>query len=102
MARVATAGVLFVSVVLAGCAGSPGAVSTRERVDDVLINFRVKEVIFADPVFKAASIDVTTRAGVVRLVGRVDRADDVARATRTTHRVRGVSSVTNELVATRP
>lgn len=94
--------VVLVAALIGGCAPGARQVSTRQHVDDVMINTRVKEVIFADLVFKPTVIDVTTRDGTVRLIGYVDREADVMHATRVANRISGVTGVKNELKVRTP
>jgi osmotically-inducible protein OsmY len=89
---------LLAAVALMGaCATPPDVVTTRQHVDDLLINSRVKSEMFAEPSLKSAVFQVTTRKGVVRLSGFVPTELAVGKAAEVAQRIAGVTSVTNEL-----
>jgi osmotically-inducible protein OsmY len=85
------------AALMGACATPPDVVTARERVDDILINSRVKSEMFAEPSLKSAVFDVTTRKGVVRLSGFVPTERAVGKAAEVAQRIAGVTSVTNEL-----
>lgn len=96
--RLTLLNLLLATAVLTGaCATPPDVVTTREHVDDLLINSRVKSEMFAEPSLKSAVFEVTTRKGVVRLSGFVATEKAVGKAAEVAHRIAGVTSVTNEL-----
>lgn len=94
--------ILAAAAFLGACATAPDVVTTRQRVDDHLINSRVKSEMFAEPSLKSAVFDVTTRKGVVKLTGFVPTEVAVTKAAEVAHRIAGVTAVTNELRYRKP
>lgn len=90
--------VLFLTALLAGCAGTKARESTGEYVDDTVITTKVKAEIFNDPQLKVLQINVETFKGVVQLSGFVNSSKDSARAVKITKTVKGVKSVKNSLI----
>lgn len=90
--------VLLVIAVIAGCAGSRTQESTGEYFDDSTITAKVKAAILQDPDLKVLQINVETFKGVVQLSGFVNSPQAVSRAVEVARGVRGVKSVTNNLL----
>ena len=90
--------VLFLTVLMAGCAGTRTHESTGEYVDDSVITAKVKAEILDDPMLKVFQINVETFKGEVQLSGFVNSAAASARAVEITRRVKGVTSVKNSMV----
>ena len=90
--------VLLVIAVIAGCAGSRTQESTGEYFDDSTITGKVKAAILGDPDLKVLQINVETFKGVVQLSGFVNSPQAVSRAVEVARGVRGVKSVTNNLI----
>ena len=89
---------LFLTALLAGCAGTKTQKSTGEYVDDSVITAKVKAKILEDPLLKVFQVNVETFKGEVQLSGFVDSAEAAARAVEITRRVKGVSSVRNSMI----
>jgi osmotically-inducible protein OsmY len=90
--------VLFLTALMAGCAGTQKRESTGEYLDNSVITAKVKAAIMEDPMLKVFQINVETFKGEVQLSGFVDSAAAAARAVEVTRRVEGVASVKNSLV----
>lgn len=90
--------VLFLTALMAGCAGTRTTESTGEYVDNSVITAKVKAAILEDPMLKMFQINVETFKGEVQLSGFVDSAEASARAVEITRRVKGVTSVKNSMV----
>ncbi len=90
--------VLFLTALVAGCAGTKTRESTGEYVDNSVITAKVKAAILEDPMLKMFQINVETFKGEVQLSGFVDSAEAAARAVKVTRSVKGVTSVKNSLV----
>jgi osmotically-inducible protein OsmY len=92
--------VLFSAVlvsVMFGCAGNAHKESTGEYVDDSWITSKVKTAFIKDKSLKASEIKVETFKGTVQLSGFVSDPGDVSHATEVASRVKGVTSVQNDL-----
>lgn len=94
--------VLALAATLSACAAVPNRQAGRTAADDYVLNVQVKHAIYADLVFKRALLDISTRAGVVQLAGRVGREADVAHATRLAGAVPGVLAVRNDISVGQP
>ncbi len=90
--------VLFLTALIAGCAGTKTRESTGEYVDNSVITAKVKAAILEDPMLKMFQINVETFKGEVQLSGFVDSAEAAARAVEITRRVKGVTSVKNSMI----
>jgi osmotically-inducible protein OsmY len=90
--------VLFLTALIAGCAGTRTFEHTGEYMDDSAITAKVKTEIFDDPMLKVFQINVETFKGEVQLSGFVDSAKTSARAVEITRKVKGVRSVKNSMV----
>lgn len=90
--------VLFVTVLMAGCAGTQTRESTGEYVDDSVITAKVKAAILDDPMLKVFQINVETFKGEVQLSGFVNSSSVSARAVEVARKVKGVTSVKNSMV----
>lgn len=71
--------------------------NTADKVDDAAITAKVKAALAADKDLSAAQIDVDTSKGKVTLSGPVPSADARIKATELANKVKGVTSVNNEL-----
>jgi osmotically-inducible protein OsmY len=90
--------VLFLTTLIAGCSGTRTTESTGEYFDDSVITAKVKAEILGDPMLKVFQINVETFKGEVQLSGFVDSAKASARAVEIARRVKGVTSVKNNMV----
>jgi osmotically-inducible protein OsmY len=90
--------VLFLTALIAGCAGTKTRESTGEYVDNSVITAKVKAAILEDPILKMFQINVETFKGEVQLSGFVDSAEASARAVEITRKVKGVTSVKNSMI----
>lgn len=91
---------LLVAVMLMGvvnCASTPGKEGTGEYLDDSVITGRVKAAIFEDSTLKSAEINVETFKGVVQLSGFVTSREAINKAVELAGKVKGVSSVENDM-----
>jgi osmotically-inducible protein OsmY len=93
----ALSGILAVSSLTFGCAGSRTSDSTGQYVDDTAITTRVKSALLGDGAVKSFEIKVETFKGVVQLSGFVDTEDQRAAATRDAMAVSGVKDVRDNL-----
>ena len=82
---------------LIGCASTSKSEGTGEYVDDSVITAKVKTAILEEPRLKSAEINVETFKGVVQLSGFVSSPDKVETAMVTARKVKGVTSVTNDM-----
>jgi hyperosmotically inducible protein len=82
----------------AGCSATSTRESTGEYVDDSAITTKVKAELVRDKTVKARQVDVATFKGVVQLSGFVDSQEEKAIAAQLAANVRGVQSVTNNIV----
>ena len=89
---------LFLTALMAGCAGTRTSESTGEYMDNSVITAKVKAAILEDPMLKVFQINVETFKGEVQLSGFVDSPEAAARAVQITRGVKGVTSVKNSLV----
>lgn len=90
--------VLFLTALIAGCAGTRTHESTGEYVDDSVITAKVKAKILDDPMLKVFQINVETFKGEVQLSGFVNSAAASARAVEISREVKGVTSVKNSMI----
>lgn len=90
--------VLFLTALIAGCAGTRTRESTGEYVDDSVITAKIKAEILDDPMLKVFQINVETFKGEVQLSGFVNSAGASARAVEIARKVKGVTSVKNSMV----
>lgn len=79
---------------LAGCAGTPA----REYFDDGAITSKIKAEYATDHDVSALHIHVTTNMGHVRLTGTATSEAERVRAEQIARGVKGVKSVTDEIV----
>jgi osmotically-inducible protein OsmY len=89
---------LLTMITLMGCAGNRYRESTGEYVDDSTITAKVKAALVADPVVKAAEVNVETFKHVVQLSGFVDSKEQEERAIQVARGVRGVKEVRSSLI----
>jgi len=71
--------------------------ATAEKVDDAAITAKVNAAIAADKDLSALRIDVDTRGGIVTLSGPAPTAAAKERAAEAALKVKGVTSVNNQL-----
>jgi osmotically-inducible protein OsmY len=88
---------LFLTALMAGCAGTRTSESTGEYMDNSVITAKVKAAILDDPMLKVFQINVETFKGEVQLSGFVDSPEAAARAVQITRGVKGVTSVKNSM-----
>jgi osmotically-inducible protein OsmY len=82
---------------LLGCASTSSQEGTGEYVDDAIITTKVKAEIFRDDSLKSSEINVETFKGVVQLSGFVSSREDIKRAVEIARRVKGVTSVKDDM-----
>ena len=80
-----------------GCASTAKQEGTGEYIDDTVITAKVKAAVLNEPTLKVAEINVETFKGVVQLSGFVSDAGDVPKAGEVARKVKGVTSVKNDL-----
>lgn len=80
-----------------GCASTPKQEGTGEYVDDTVITTKVKAAILGEPSLKTAEINVETFKGAVQLSGFVNSAADINTAVDVARKVKGVTSVKNDM-----
>ena len=90
--------VLFLTALIAGCAGTRTKESTGEYVDDSVITAKIKAEILDDPMLKVFQINVETFKGEVQLSGFVNSAAASAKAVEISRKVKGVTSVKNSMI----
>ena len=92
----------FVMVVLifafAGCASTSKQGSAGEYIDDSVITTKVKTLLASDDFLKSFRISVETFKGTVQLSGFVDSKMASDKATQIARSVKGVQSVSNNLI----
>ena len=93
----ALTGIMSVSGVTFGCAGSRTSDSTGQYVDDTAITTKVKSALLGDGAVKSFEIKVETFKGIVQLSGFVDTEDQRSAATRDAMSVTGVKDVKDNL-----
>jgi osmotically-inducible protein OsmY len=80
-----------------GCASTSKREGTGEYVDDTVITTKVKAAILDTPSLKTNEINVETFKGVVQLSGFVNSKEDINQATEVARKVKGVTSVKNDM-----
>ena len=80
-----------------GCASTSTREGTGEYFDDSVITTKVKTAIFQDDSLKSSEINVETFKGVVQLSGFVNSQADVNKAVEVAGKVKGVTSVKNDM-----
>ena len=81
----------------AGCASTSKQEGTGEDIDDTVITTKVKAAIMGDASLKATEINVETFKGVVQLSGFVISPADIDTAVDLARKVKGVTSVKNDM-----
>jgi hyperosmotically inducible protein len=89
-AMLATASVL-------SCAETPKHEDPGAYFDDSVVTTKVKAAVFNEPSLKSAEINVETLKGVVQLSGFVRSEADIKKAVEVASRVKGVTSVKNDM-----
>ncbi len=89
--------VLFVTLLLAACAGTSQNASTGELIDDTVITTRVKAALVNDPAVSALDVGIETFKGAVQLSGFVKTAAQRERAVKIATETPGVSQVFNSI-----
>lgn len=74
-----------------------GNESAGEYLDDTVITARVKTAVFNETTLKSSEINVETYKGVVQLSGFVNSQTDINKAVEIARKVKGVSSVQNDM-----
>ena len=80
--------------------GSQASATMGEKIDDAVITASVNASLAKDPDLSAIKINVDTKDGVVTLNGPAPTAAANDKATDLARRVKGVSSVNNQLMVT--
>ena len=88
--------ILLLSALCSGCA-LPGGSSLSVGPSDGAVSSEVEAKLAADQFGGLSGVSVTTEAGVVTLVGTVERAEQKARAADLARQVKGVKRVKNDL-----
>ncbi len=81
-----------------GCASTSKSSSTGEYIDDTVVTAKVKALMIRDTALKSFQISVETYKGVVQLSGFVDSTETKEKADFIARTVKGVQSVTNNLI----
>lgn len=89
--------IVFVAALVA-CASTSKQSSTGEYVDDSVITTKVKSLLAEDDFLKSFRIGVETYKGIVQLSGFVNSQQAVDKADQIAYSVKGVKSVTNDLI----
>lgn len=89
------AGVLVSSA--AGCAGTATKGTTSQASRDAMVTARVQAALAHDASLAPLPIAVRTMDGAVTLSGRVDSANQIARAVAVTRDIDGVDVLRNDL-----
>ncbi len=88
---------IFAAASLIGCASTPKSEGTGQYVDDSVITAKVKTALLEEPSLKSYEINVETFKGNVQLSGFVSSPDNVDKAVVTARKVKGVTSVKNDM-----
>lgn len=83
---------------LGACASTSRSEGTGEYVDDTVITTKVKAAVLNDASLKSSEINVETFKGRVQLSGFVGSRSDIDKAVMLARGVKGVTSVTNDMV----
>jgi len=70
----------------------------KEYVEDSVITAKVKTAVFEEPSLKSAEINVETYKGIVQLSGFVRSRADINKAVEVARKVKGVTSVKNDMI----
>jgi len=89
---------LAVAAGLGACAGNRPQESVGEYIDDSVITTMVKTRLAEDDLLKSFEIGVGTYQGAVQLNGTVPSQEAFYKAAKLTMSVKGVKSITNNLV----
>ncbi len=89
---------LMLVATFAACASTRTHESTGEYVDDSTITTKVKALLAEDNFLKSFQIGVETFKGRVQLSGFVDSQDSIRKAGEIARRVKGVTSIANNLI----
>jgi osmotically-inducible protein OsmY len=84
-------------VALSACAPTTTQEGTGGYIDDSVITAKVKTALLEDKGFKSTDVNVETFKGRVQLSGFVSSSSDAQRAVDTTKKVKGVTSVENDI-----
>lgn len=90
------AAILVLVALVSGCRSMTGR-SAGTNADDATITASVKTKLVADKASNLTRVDVDTNNGTVYLNGRVDSAEQKARAEQLAWQAQGVKSVVNNL-----
>lgn len=90
--------VLLVTLSLMSCTATQNQESSGEYLDDSVITTKIKSLLAKDDLLKSFQISVETRKGEVQLSGFVDSELELARAGELVSTVKGVDSVSNDLI----
>ncbi len=89
---------LALTVPLAACDVIQGRQDVGEYVDDSAITNNIRAKYIEDPTVHFGDVGVTTLNGNVRLSGRVNSDRERTRAAQVAYSVKGVRSVSNEII----
>ncbi|MGZ8250790.1 MAG: BON domain-containing protein [Methylophilaceae bacterium] len=84
-------------VTMLGCASTAQKEGTGEYIDDSVITTKVKAAVLNEDTLKSSEINVETFKGVVQLSGFVNSDADIKKAVEVTRKVKGVTSVKNDM-----
>jgi len=87
----------LILVTVMGCASTSKQEGTGEYLDDSVITTKVKAAVFNEPSLKSSEINVETFKGEVQLSGFVNSRTDINKAVEIARKVKGVSSVKNDM-----
>jgi hyperosmotically inducible protein len=79
-------------------AGTQAIAQRHKPASDDTIADQVRMKLAADPDVKGAALDVTVKVGVVTLLGRVPTERARSKAEKLAKKIKGVKSVSNQLV----
>ncbi|MCX7122372.1 MAG: BON domain-containing protein [Gammaproteobacteria bacterium] len=89
---------IFMSLLLSACAGTPNQESTGQYFDDSATTARVKTALMSASITDYSLVSVSTSDGVVQLNGYVSSDQQAELAGTTAQGVPGVNQVENNLV----
>lgn len=96
--KLATLALALSLSLLGACASTSRTEGTGEYVDDTVITTKVKAAVLNEPTLKSSEINVETFKGRVQLSGFVGSRGDIDKAVSLARNIKGVTSVTNDMV----
>lgn len=82
---------------LTGCQSTSSDRSVGRKLDDRIVNSRVKGALSDDPLYKFPEVHVMTYGGVVQLSGFVSSEEQKSKAAEVAKKVEGVHDVINNI-----